>query len=155
MRFYGLVYKLPNVNASDLVSLIDGLKTDNLNSTQQALLQNRTQDLSSLPVASANVSVIVRANGTLATNASGIALPTADAVGELEQFVTVPGLGSKDVEKVQVVETGVLNVTGPGNGTVLLVPSTGISIVSDIDDVLRITKVYVPNQGLFNSFVQP
>lgn len=44
---------------------------------------------------------------------------------------------------------------GPGNSTAILVPTEGISIVSDIDDVLRITKVYVPNQGLFNSFVEP
>lgn len=44
---------------------------------------------------------------------------------------------------------------GPGNGTAILVPSQGISIVSDIDDVLRITKVYVPTTGLFNSFVNP
>ena len=44
---------------------------------------------------------------------------------------------------------------GPGNGTSILVPTEGITIVSDIDDVLRITRVYVPNQGLFNSFVQP
>ena len=44
---------------------------------------------------------------------------------------------------------------GPGNGTTILVPTSGISVISDIDDVLRITKVYVPNQGLYNSFVQP
>ena len=56
---------------------------------------------------------------------------------------------------MRVVQTGILDVIGPGNGTVILVPETGISVVSDIDDVLRITKVYVPNQGLYNSFVQP
>lgn len=28
-------------------------------------------------------------------------------------------------------------------------------MVSDIDDVLRITKVYIPNEGLKNSFVEP
>lgn len=45
--------------------------------------------------------------------------------------------------------------SGPGNGTTILVPTEGISVVSDIDDVLRITKVYVPNEGLKNSFVEP
>ena len=44
---------------------------------------------------------------------------------------------------------------GPGNGTAILVPPQGYSVVSDIDDVLRITKVYVPNEGLKNSFVEP
>lgn len=154
VRFYGLVYKLPNVNASDLTDLIDDFKTNNLNDTERALLQNRTQDLASLPVASANVSVVVRSNGTTVTDASGIQLPTADSVGELDFFMQIPKL-NKEVEKVQVVETGVLNVTGPGNGTTILVPSDGISVISDIDDVLRITKVYVPNQGLYNSFVEP
>lgn len=82
-------------------------------------------------------------------------LQTTDEVGEIDQFVEVPGLGSGDITKTQIVQTGILNVTGPGNGTSILVPTSGISVVSDIDDVLRITKVYVPNQGLFNSFVQP
>ena len=67
----------------------------------------------------------------------------------------MPGLGDNSSTSARVVQTGILDVIGPGNGTVLLVPETGISVVSDIDDVLRITKVYVPNQGLYNSFVQP
>ncbi|KAI0782262.1 hypothetical protein C8Q75DRAFT_727837 [Abortiporus biennis] len=153
VRFYGLAYKLPNVNTSDLVSLFNALSTNDLNSTQQALLQNRTQDLASIPIPKANLTGIVLANGTDVTN-GGIGLITADDFGEIDQFVPVSGLGG-DTGKVQVVQTGFIDVTGPGNGTALLVPDQGISIVSDIDDVLRITKVYVPNQGLFNSFVQP
>lgn len=97
---------------------------------------------------------MVSANGTTVTNSSGIQLATADEVGEIDQFVPVEGL-NKNFTSTQVVTTGIQNVTGPGNGTVLLVPTSGISVVSDIDDVMRITKVYVPNQGLFNSFVQP
>ncbi|KAM5530286.1 hypothetical protein V8D89_013382 [Ganoderma adspersum] len=155
LRFYGLAYKLPNISTSDLDSIINGLSTNNLNSTQQQLLQNRTQDLASIPIPNANLTATVTANGSSVTNSSGIQLTTADDVGEFDQFVTVPGLGSNDSSAVQVVQTGIANVTGPGNGTVILVPSRGISVVSDIDDVLRITKVYVPNQGLYNSFVQP
>ncbi len=98
---------------------------------------------------------MVMANGSSVTNSSGIQLAIADDVGEFDQFVSVPGLGSNDSSAVQVVQTGIANVTGPGNGTVILVPTQGISVISDIDDVLRITKVYVPNQGLYNSFVQP
>ena len=79
----------------------------------------------------------------------------SDDLGEFDQFVTLPSLGDNSSSSVQVIQTGIVNVTGPGNGTVILVPSTGISVVSDIDDVMRITKVYVPNQGLYNSFVQP
>ncbi|RPD56367.1 hypothetical protein L226DRAFT_573965 [Lentinus tigrinus ALCF2SS1-7] len=155
LRFYGLAYKLPNISTSDLDSLIDGLSTNNLNSTQQQLLQNRTQDLASIPIPKANLTALVFANGSSITNSSGIQLQTTDDFGEFDQFVTVPGLGDNSSTSVQVIQTGIMNVTGPGNGTVILVPSTGISIVSDIDDVMRITKVYVPNQGLNNSFVQP
>ncbi|EIN11484.1 hypothetical protein PUNSTDRAFT_98606 [Punctularia strigosozonata HHB-11173 SS5] len=156
VRFYGLVYKQPNVSTDDLDSIIDGLKTKNLNNTQKALLQNRTQALAAIPISRANVSAIVKLNGTLATPGGGIGLNTSDEVGELDEFRIIPGLNSnKSVSNVQVAEIGILDVDGPGNTTTLLVPETGISVVSDIDDVLRITKVYVPNQGLFNSFVQP
>jgi hypothetical protein len=156
VRFYGLVYKQPNVSTNDLDSIIDGLKTKNLNDTQKALLQNRTQALAAVPISKANVSAIVKLNGTFVTPESGIGLSSSDEVGELDEFRVIPGLNSnKSVSKVQVAELGILDVEGPGNTTTLLVPESGISIVSDIDDVLRITKVYVPNQGLFNSFVQP
>lgn len=125
-----------------------------MNSTETSLLQNRTQDLASIPVPSANLSAVVLVNGANVTT-TPITLNTTDDFGEFDQFVTVPELRGETGNGVQVVETGILNVTGPGNGTVILVPQQGISVVSDIDDVLRITKVYVPNQGLFNSFVEP
>ncbi|THH28199.1 hypothetical protein EUX98_g5977 [Antrodiella citrinella] len=155
VRFYGLAYKLINISTSDLDSIIDGLSTNNLSTTQQSLLQNRTQDLTSIPIPDANLTAMVSVNGSSVTNSSGLTLQTTDAVGEIDQFIEVPGLGSGDITKIQIVQTGILNITGPGNGTTILVPTSGISVVSDIDDVLRITKVYVPNQGLFNSFVQP
>lgn len=154
VRFYGLAYKLPNVSTDSLDSLIDGLKTDNLNDTQKALLQNRTQDLASIPVPHANLSAVVYANGSAVTDTSGIALPTADDVGEFDFFETISGLHD-NYTQTTAVQTGILDVTGPGNGTAILVPQSGISVVSDIDDVLRITKVFVPNEGLYNSFVQP
>lgn len=154
VRFYGLAYKLPNISTSDLDSIINDLQTDNLNQTQEALLQNRTQDLASIPVPHANFTAIISANGSTVTNSSGIQLATADDAGEFDQFVPIQGL-NQNFTSTEVVSTAILNVTGPGNGTAILVPTSGISIVSDIDDVMRITKVYVPNQGLFNSFVQP
>jgi phosphatidate phosphatase APP1 len=79
---------------------------------------------------------------------------TADDFGEFDEFTVVPNVGQTS-DKVQIVHTAIYNLTGPGNATTILVPNSGISIVSDIDDVLRVTKVYVPNQGLFNSFVEP
>jgi phosphatidate phosphatase APP1 len=40
-----------------------------------------------------------------------------------------------------------------GNATIL--PPTGYSVVADIDDVIRITKVWEPLTGLRNTFVEP
>jgi len=154
VRFYGYAYKQPNVSTSDLDSIINGLNTNNLNSTQQALLQNRTQELAAIPIANANLTGVVLVNGSDVTNGSGIPLAMGDDVGEIDQFISVQGLGS-DTGKTQIIQTGLIDVEGPGNSTAILVPDSGISIVSDIDDVMRITKVYVPDQGLFNSFVQP
>jgi hypothetical protein len=57
MRFYGLIYRQANTSSSDLASLINGLKTDNLNSTEQSLLQNRTQELAALPISMSTTSL--------------------------------------------------------------------------------------------------
>jgi len=42
-----------------------------------------------------------------------------------------------------------------GNSTAYLVPPTGFTIISDIDDILRITKIYQPSEGLLNTFARP
>ena len=111
VRFYGLAYKQANISTSDLDSIIDGLSTNNLNSTQQQLLQNRTAELASLPIPSANLTAVISANGSEVTNSSGIRLATSDDFGEFDQFVTISGLGN-ETGSVQVVETGLVNVTG-------------------------------------------
>ncbi|KAI1659218.1 hypothetical protein F4813DRAFT_25168 [Daldinia decipiens] len=41
-----------------------------------------------------------------------------------------------------------------GNATAYLVPPTGFTIISDIDDILRVTKIYDPKEGLLNSFAR-
>lgn len=50
---------------------------------------------------------------------------------------------------------GMLTPTAPaGNATGYLVPNQGITIISDIDDILRITKIYQPKEGLLNTFAR-
>lgn len=46
------------------------------------------------------------------------------------------------------------NGTNTGNATAYLVPPTGFTIISDIDDILRVTKIYDPVEGLLNSFAR-
>jgi len=106
------------------------LTGDNLNSTEQMLLQNRTTDLASFPLANANISVSVSVNGS--SVGQPIALSPSDSFGELDEFHAVPGLPSNSSKNVQVVQLYAQNVTGPGNSTTLLVPTQGISVISDV-----------------------
>ena len=48
-----------------------------------------------------------------------------------------------------------VNGTIAGNATSYLVPNQGLTVISDIDDILRITKIYQPKEGLLNSFARP
>jgi hypothetical protein len=66
----------------------------------------------------------------------------------------VPVQFNQNLTRMTMAELFTQNVSGPGNGSVILVPSRGYSIVSDIDDVLRVTKVYQPLTGLRNSFAE-
>lgn len=54
---------------------------------------------------------------------------------------------------VGILDTWVKGIES-GNGTTYLVPKEGITIVSDIDDILRETKIYKPQEGLYNSFAR-
>ena len=47
------------------------------------------------------------------------------------------------------------NGTDSGNATAYLVPPTGLTVISDIDDILRVTKIYEPKEGLLNTFARP
>lgn len=161
VRMNAFVYGLPSVDTSKLDDLLHLLGIDNstLNTTEQGLLANRTTDLASIPIPKAsNITVQVALGGD--DIGSPLQLEQADDFGEIDQFVVVPGLANAVGNSTQLNETVVAqlyaqNVTGPGNGTTLLVPETGISVVSDIDDVLRVTKVYIPIEGLKNSFAEP
>lgn len=56
--------------------------------------------------------------------------------------------------RVQVLNSEI-NGTSSGNASVYLVPDEGLTVVSDIDDILRVTKIYQPDEGLLNTFARP
>lgn len=143
VRFNAFAYKLPgDVNDSDLSKIFDLLGIDNstLNSTEQALLTNRTTDLASVPIPGLNnLTVQVEVNGRPV--GSPLALQAADDFGEIDQFMVVPGLANmtgnaSQINGTVVVQLYAQNVTGPGNSTTILVPDTGISVVSDVRFIL-------------------
>lgn len=64
----------------------------------------------------------------------------------------IPGNETSKIQTLNVYAEGKNN---SGNATAYLVPSKGITIVSDIDDILRVTKIYEPKEGLLNTFARP
>lgn len=81
--------------------------------------------------------------------------------GDFDQFVPLanvsgpggyllPGNDTTSIQRVNVYTNG----TDTGNATSYLVPPAGLTIISDIDDILRITKIYEPEEGLLNSFAR-
>ncbi|KAL7005300.1 hypothetical protein EMMF5_005137 [Cystobasidiomycetes sp. EMM_F5] len=161
VRFNAFVYKLPTIDESQVTKAAQllGLSNSTLNSTERALLTNRTTDLASIPIPNANnVTVQVVYNGRNVS--TPVKLQQADNFGEIDQFQVVPGLGNMTGNSTQLQNTTIVQLyaqgySGPGNGSSILVPETGISVISDIDDVLRVTQVYIPQNGLKNSFVEP
>ena len=62
-----------------------------------------------------------------------------------------PGTGEVPAQRVNVYAQG----TNTGNATSYLVSDQGLTVISDIDDILRVTKIYQPKEGLLNSFARP
>src|SRR5689334_16216678 len=65
--------------------------------------------------------------------------------------VLLSGADTKSIQTLNMYIDG----TTTGNATAYLVPPEGITILSDIDDILRVTKIYKPKEGLLNSFARP
>lgn len=77
--------------------------------------------------------------------------------GDFDVFVQIASNGlmnGNETKQVQRLNTYVEGAT-LGNSTAYLVPDEGLTIISDIDDILRVTKIYVPKKGLLNSFARP
>jgi hypothetical protein len=77
--------------------------------------------------------------------------------GDFDVFVPIKSNGltagnvTQQIQKLNVYAKGATL----GNATAYLVPSSGYTVISDIDDILRITKIYLPKEGLLNSFARP
>lgn len=77
--------------------------------------------------------------------------------GDYDGFVQINDNGLSDgnstnqIQRLNVYTEGDVN----GNATAYLVPDSGLTVISDIDDILRVTKIYQPKEGLLNSFARP
>ena len=90
--------------------------------------------------------------GVMATGGTqDLTLPyNTTSEGDFDAFVPVlsngltAGNATQQIQKLNVYATGATL----GNATAYLVPPTDLTIVNDIDDILRITKIYQPKEGL-------
>lgn len=120
---------------------------------EAARARNLTLDILSVPQPDRNVTFALSRNSTAIINFT----LTTNGGGEVDAFVPINSSslpsGADDGPIVRLDSR--TNDTALGNSSVFLVPRRGITLVSDIDDILRVTRIYQPEDALNNSFVRP
>jgi hypothetical protein len=179
VRFHGNVYKTPNISQEKIddlanVFLID-TEVSSLQPNEQAQARNLTRSIFIVQQGEVNVSMHLtpagiaggdgeEGGGNSITPPGGeqnvtLPYPTTDQ-GDFDVFVPIQnftggtllaGNETNNVQRLNVFTNGTLT----GNATAYLVPPNGITFISDIDDILRVTKIYDPKEGLLNSFARP
>lgn len=178
LRFHGNVFKQPNISESKLDDLANGFLVGTsiqaLPPAQQSQARNLTAEIYVLQQSDQNVTFNLepaptagasgqQGGGGGVTPAGGqqqikFPIPTTPE-GDFDGFVQIKNDGlqagnssSSVPQRLNVYTQGDVN----GNATSYLVPeSGGLTIISDIDDILRVTKIYEPAEGLLNSFARP
>ena len=177
VRFHGNVYKQPSTSKQKLNDLANIFLIDvdikDLPPSQQKQARNLTAEIFVLQQGNVEVSTMQlepapseggsgQPGGGGAIEATGgtqdVELPynTTDQ-GDFDVFVPIENNGlllGNETKEIQRLNTYVEGTT-MGNSTAYLVPNEGLTVVSDIDDILRVTKIYQPKQGLLNSFARP
>ncbi|KAF2108346.1 hypothetical protein BDV96DRAFT_504686 [Lophiotrema nucula] len=178
VRFHGNVYKVPNISQSKIDDLANvfliGTSMDKLSPDEQANARNLTRSIFIVQQSDQNVSMHLEpapsqggdgepGGGNAITPPGGsqnITLPyLTTAEGDFDVFLPIKNVSgggllagneTNNVQRLNVYTNGTLT----GNATAFLVPPTGITFISDIDDILRVTKIYDPKEGLLNSFAR-
>lgn len=177
VRFHGNVYKQPDIEQSKLDDLADiflvDVDVDELPPNEQNNARNLTASIFIVQQGDVNVTMHIEpapmaggdgepGGGNTITPPGGsqnltLPYPTTE-LGDFDVFVPIQNisnnlLGGNETELIQR-----LNVYAAGselgNATAYLVPPKGLTFISDIDDILRVTKIYKPKEGLLNSFAR-
>jgi len=161
LRVRGIVYTRPywtqpidvQNRLSDL--FVPDAETADLPPDEQYRARNTTSQVLLLPAPNTPLEITYRdPNGRFAESRQNFG--RSDSRGEFFGYARLGGLaeGNRVGGVVGTVDYTV-NGADTGNATGYLVPSQGITIVSDIDDILRVTKVWNPFEALNNTFVRP
>jgi hypothetical protein len=176
VRFHGNVLKQPNISREKLDDLANGFLIDTsveeLPPSQADQARNLTAQIYVVQQGNQNVSVRLEpapsAGGDGEPGGGGAVTPVGGTQelnlpypttpqGDFDVFVPIqlngltPGNATQVNQRLNVFVKG----TDTGNATAYLVPPTGTTIISDVDDILRVTKIYKPKEGLLNSFARP
>lgn len=178
VRFHGNVYKVPDIEQKKLDELANIFLIDvdikDLPQDQQEQARNLTRSIFIVQQSDRNVTFHLepapqqgasgQPGGSPATTPSNgteeVQFPyETTAQGDYDAFVQIKNLSSggllagNETDTVQRLNV-YTNGTQTGNATAYLVPPKGITFISDIDDILRVTKIYNPKEGLLNSFAR-
>ncbi|KAJ7672701.1 hypothetical protein B0H17DRAFT_1084293 [Mycena rosella] len=162
---HGNVFKQPNISQDKLDDLANAFLIDTsvsqLPADQAAQARNLTAEIYVIQQANVNVTMSLvpitpagKSNGTSQTITVGPTSPEGDFDSPMlipdPKRQLQPGNETNGIQHMSVHVNG----TDTGNATAYLVPPTGLTIISDIDDILRVTKIYEPKEGLLNSFAR-
>ncbi|KAF8216430.1 hypothetical protein K438DRAFT_1797189 [Mycena galopus ATCC 62051] len=163
---HGNVFKQPNISQSTLDNLANGFLVgtpiSQLPADEAAQARNLTAEIYVLQQSNVNVTMNIQPltssgneNGTSQTLTVGPTSPEGDftslTVIPDPQAQLQPGNETSGIQRMTIHTNG----TDTGNATAYLVPLEGLTVISDIDDILRVTQIYEPAQGLLNSFAKP
>ncbi|KAG9114240.1 hypothetical protein FRC07_007682, partial [Ceratobasidium sp. 392] len=159
VRIHGYVYRNPPATADQLDQaskvFVPSLDKSGFTDANRAMARNVTAALATLPVQNYSLTFTLNYNGQPATNIT-FPYPTDDR-GEFDQFIPLAASSIPNGNETKTVQGLELFTPGypSGNGSSYLVPPQGITLVADIDDILRVTQIYQPAEGLKNSFARP
>ncbi|QRV98670.1 hypothetical protein RhiJN_26689 [Ceratobasidium sp. AG-Ba] len=161
VRLHGAAYRDPPLTTQQLNEaakpFVPGLDYDTMNDSMKLQARNLTGGIVTVPTDGVYISFdfVYNRNSIATVSYPG---PT-DGWGEYDAFVQVAVAdGIVPTGNVTINTQGVElfnNVSISGNASTYLVPTQGITLVSDVDDILRVTKIWNPQEGLQNTFVYP
>ncbi|KAH0845659.1 hypothetical protein FOPE_11617 [Fonsecaea pedrosoi] len=178
LRIHGNVFKQPNISNATVDRLANFFLIDtsieDLPPSQQAQARNLTREIYVVQQGNQTVTMDILPGPEFGTNgqpgggggvtpAGGeqvVTLPDPTTPeGDFDVFIPIDnnsftlasGTGDVPPQRLNVYAQG----TDTGNATSYLVSDQGLTIISDIDDILRVTKIYEPKEGLLNSFARP
>lgn len=159
VRVHGNVYKEPDIPMAKVDDLAKGFLVDvdiaGLPASQQNQARNVTRSIFVVQEDNDQVVVDFVDNGAShnggAINARGgaqsITLPfTFTTEGDFDSFVVLQNttgasggymMPGHETDQIQLLDVRIKGAAQTGNATAWLVPPTGISVISDIDDILR------------------